>query len=102
MGENGQLPGGRGPLGKGVLRPPQGWMRNRHGVGKAGAVNRNEGLHSRLRKRINRLRRKTKGYSNRAAMLSGHIALVCLKLSLIQCQHPWGIPACRELAEGVR
>jgi insertion element IS1 protein InsB len=56
---------------------------DRHEVGKGGAVNRNEGLHSRLRDRINRLHRKTKGYSKSVAMLSDSIALVCLKLGLI-------------------
>ena len=56
---------------------------DRHEVGKGGAVNRNEGLHSRLRDRMNRLHRKTKGYSKSVAMLSDSIALVCLKLGLI-------------------
>lgn len=56
---------------------------NRHEVGKGSAVNRNEGLHSRLRDRINRLHSKTKGYSKSVAMLSDSIALVCLKLGLI-------------------
>ena len=56
---------------------------DRHEVGKGGAVNRNEGLHSRLRDRINRLHRKTKGYSKSVAMLSDSIALVCLSLGLI-------------------
>lgn len=56
---------------------------DRHEVGKGGAVNRNEGLHSRLRDRINRLHRKTKGYSKSVAMLSDSIALVCLRLGLI-------------------
>ena len=61
-----------------------GWLpASRHVVGKGGEVNRNEGLHSRLRDRINRLHRKTKGYSKSLAMLSGSIALVCLKLGLI-------------------
>lgn len=61
-----------------------GWLpADRHEVGKGGAVNRNEGLHWRLRDRINRLHRKTKGYGKSLAMLSDSIALVCLKLGLI-------------------
>ena len=52
----------------------------RHVIGKGGG---NEGMHSRLRDKINRLHRKTKGYSKSVAMLSGSIALVCLKLGLI-------------------
>ena len=35
---------------------------NRCQAGKDGAVNRNEGLHSRLRDKLNRLHRRTKGY----------------------------------------
>ena len=37
--------------------PPQ----DRHAPGKGGEVNRNEGTHSRLRDRLNRLHRSTKG-----------------------------------------
>ena len=38
------------------------WLpQDRHVSGKGGAVNRNEGLHSRLRDRLRRLQRKTRG-----------------------------------------
>ena len=57
--------------------------RNRHVAGKGGAVNRNEGTHSRLRDRLRRLQRRTKGYSKSVAMLRDSIALVYLKLGLI-------------------
>ena len=61
-----------------------GWLpANRHEVGKGGEVNRNEGLHSRLRDKLNRLHRRTKGYSKSIAMLSDSIALVCVTLNLI-------------------
>lgn len=61
-----------------------GWLpADRHEVGKGSEVNRNEGLHSRLRDRLNRLHRRTKGYSKSASMLSDSIALVCLTLKLI-------------------
>ena len=60
------------------------WLpQNRHVAGKGGAVNRNEGLHSRLRDKLRRLQRKTKGYSKSVAMLRDSIALVCLRLELI-------------------
>ena len=57
--------------------------RNRHVAGKGGAVNRNEGTHSRLRDRLRRLQRRTKGYSKSVEMLRDSIALVYLKLGLI-------------------
>ena len=58
-----------------------GWLpRNRHKVGKGSEVNRNEGLHSVLRGKLNRLVRKTKGYSKSVEMLRDSIALVCLRL----------------------
>ena len=53
---------------------------NRHKVGKGGEVNRNEGQHSRLRVKLNRLHRRTKGYSKSVAMLGNSIALVFLIL----------------------
>ena len=60
------------------------WLpRNRHVAGKGGAVNWNEGTHSRLQDKLKRLQRKTKGYSKSVAMLRGSIALVCLRLNLI-------------------
>ena len=46
-------------------------------------MNRNEGLHSRLRDRLKRLQRKTKGYTKSVAVLENSIALVCLRLGLI-------------------
>ena len=49
---------------------------DRHRVGKGGAVNRNEGLHSFLRGKLNRLGRKTKGYSKRERALRDGLALV--------------------------
>ena len=59
------------------------WLpNNRHRVGKGGAVNWNEGLHSRFRDKLRRLQRKTKGYSKSVAMLRDSIALVCLRLDL--------------------
>ena len=52
------------------------WLpRNRHFVGKGGAVNWCEGLHSVLRSKLNRLARKTKGYSKSVEMLELSLAL---------------------------
>ena len=60
------------------------WLpRDRHEVRNGSEVNRNEALRSRLRDKLNRLHRRTKGYSKSMAMLSDSIALVCLKLGLI-------------------
>ena len=56
---------------------------NRLPAGKGGAVNRNEGLHSQLRDQLNRLHRRTKGYSKSWRMLEGSVALVCRRLGLI-------------------
>ena len=42
-------------------------------------MNRNEGLHSVLRGKLNRLVRKTKGYSKSVDMLSGSLALLWLR-----------------------
>ena len=56
---------------------------NRHVVGKGGEVNRNEGTHSRLRDRLRRLQRSTKGYSKSVGMLWDSIALLYLNLGLI-------------------
>ena len=61
-----------------------GWLpRNLHKVGKGSEVNRNEGLHSVLRGKLNRLVRSTKGYSKSIEMLTGSLALVCLRLDWI-------------------
>ena len=55
------------------------WLpRNLHKVGKGSEVNRNEGLHSMLRLKLNRLARKTKGYSKSLEMLTGSLALAWL------------------------
>ena len=47
-----------------------------HVVGKGGAVNWNEGLHSWLRSKLNRLGRRTKGYTKSAEMLVYSVALL--------------------------
>ena len=60
------------------------WLpQDRHVVGKGLEANRNEGLHSVLRDKLNRLHRRTKGYSKSVTMLRDSIALVCLRLGLI-------------------
>ena len=56
---------------------------NKHKVGKGGAVNRNEGLHSALRGKLNRLARRTKGYSKTDGMLPLSLALAWLRLGWI-------------------
>ncbi len=58
--------------------PVYGWLpANRHEVGKYGPVNWSEGLHSWLRGKLNRLVRRTKGYTKSVAMLVYSLALVC-------------------------
>ena len=60
-----------------------GWLpANRHVVGKGGAVNWNEGLHSVWWGKLNRLHRRIKGYSKSANMLRDSIALVCQRMNL--------------------
>ena len=55
-----------------------GWFPpERHVTGKGGAVNWNEGLHSVWRGKLNRLMRRTKGYTKRVEMLVYSLALVC-------------------------
>ncbi len=55
-----------------------GWLpTSRHEVGKYGPVNWNEGLHSWLLGKLNRLVRRTKGYTKSVAMLVYSLALVC-------------------------
>ena len=54
-----------------------------HVVGKGSEVNRNEGLHSVLRGKLNRLVRRTKGYSKSVEMLTGSLAMVWLREGLI-------------------
>ena len=50
---------------------------DRHVVGKGGAVNWNEGLHSVWRGKLNRLIRRTKGYTKSVEMLVYSLALLC-------------------------
>ena len=60
------------------------WLpRDRHVVGKGLEANRNEGKHSVLRGKLNRLVRRTKGYSKSEEMLRGSMALVCLQQAWI-------------------
>ena len=56
---------------------------NKHRVGKGGAMNRNEGLHSALRGRLNGLARRAKVCSKTDRMLTLSIALAWLRLSWI-------------------
>ena len=65
------------------------WLpRNKHLVGKYGAVNWNEGLHSVLRGKLNRLVRWTKGCAKSIEMLVNLLALVfCDKLKLNTTHH---------------
>ena len=62
------------------------WLpRDWHAIGKGGAVNRNEGLHSKLMSKLNRLVRRTKGYTKSVAMLKHLLAIAledCLNQSL--------------------
>ncbi len=62
------------------------WLpRDRHVIVKGGAVNWNEGLHSKLRSKLNRLARRTKGYTKSVEMLKHLLAIVfeeCLNQSL--------------------
>ena len=60
------------------------WLpRDRHVVGKGLEANRNEGKHSVLRGKLNRLHRRTKGYSKSEKILEGSVALVCLQQAWI-------------------
>ena len=56
---------------------------NKHWVGKGGAVNGNDGLHSVLRGKLNWLVRRAKGYSKTDRMLTMSLALAWLKLGWI-------------------
>ena len=51
----------------------------RHEVSKGSEVNRNEGLHSVLRGKLNRLGRRTKGYTKSVEMLVGSLCMVWLR-----------------------
>ena len=54
-----------------------GWLpTDHHEVGKGGGVNWNEGLHSWCREKLNRLHRRTKGYTQSVALLGCSLALV--------------------------
>ena len=57
-----------------------------HVKGKGSEVNRNEGLHAKLRVKLNRLVRRTHGYSKRLYMLIGSLAMVWLRDGLHQRQ----------------
>ena len=54
-----------------------------HVVGKGSEVNRNEGLRSVLRGKLNRLARSARGYSKSVEMLVGSLAMVWLREGLI-------------------
>ena len=56
---------------------------NKRKVGKGGAVNRNERLHSVLCGKLNRLVRRTKGYTKTDGMLTMSLALAWLTLGWI-------------------
>ena len=56
---------------------------DRHVVGKGLEANRNEGKNSVLRDKLNRLHRRTKGYSKSEEVLEGSVALVCLRQAWI-------------------
>ena len=61
-----------------------GWLPSeRHVVGRGSEVNRNEGLHSMLRGKLNRLVRRTKGYTKSVQMLAGSLSLVWIRERLI-------------------
>ena len=61
---------------------------NKHVVGKRGVVNWNEGLHSMLRGKLNRLVRRTKGCAKSVDMPVNPLALVfCGKLKLNTTHH---------------
>ena len=61
---------------------------NKHAVGKCGAVNWTEGLHSMLRGKLNRLLRRTKGCAKSVEMPVNLLALVsCAKLKHNATQH---------------
>ena len=56
---------------------------DRHVIGKGGAVNRNEGLHSKLRSKLNRLVRRIKGYTKSVNTLK-HLLAIALEERLNQ------------------
>ena len=57
-----------------------GWLlADRHQVGKRGAVNWNEGLRSWCRGKLNRLHRRTKGYTKSVGMLASPPAMALVE-----------------------
>ena len=56
----------------------------RHHIGKGPEANRNEATHEVLRRKLNRLARRTQGYGKSLAMLVDSLALVWLKQGWIQ------------------
>ena len=56
----------------------------RHQIGQGPETNRNEATHEVLRRKLNRLARRTPGYSKSLAMLVDSLALVWLKPGRIQ------------------
>ena len=63
-----------------------GWLpADRHQVGKGGAVNWNEGLHSRCRGKLNRLHHRTKGYTKSVAMLGCSLAMALVDWPAKSC-----------------
>ena len=58
----------------------------RHMKGKGSEVNRSEGLRAKLRFRLNRLVRRTHGYSKRLYMLAGSLAMAPFREGLHQRQ----------------
>ncbi len=60
------------------------WLsHDRHVVGKGRETNRNEEKHSVLRGKLNRLTRRTKGYTKSEEILRGSVALICLQQAWI-------------------
>ena len=57
-----------------------------HAKGKGSEVNRNEGMHSKLRVNLNRLVCQTHGYGKRLYMLTGSPAMAWLRDGLYQRQ----------------
>ena len=56
----------------------------RHHIGQGSETNRNKATHGVLRRKLNRLARRTQGYSKSLAMLVDSLALVWLKPGWIQ------------------
>ena len=67
---------------------------DRHQLGKGGAVNWNAGLHSWCREKLNRLHRRTKGYTKSVALPGCPLAMALVDWpSKILCQFMLRIPA---------